>query len=204
MEALLGASSSMTLMWAIVLLLVGLALVVMEAFVPSGGILGFLAGTAVVGSIVLAFWNDPIQGVVMLLSALVAIPIVIVLALKYWPSTPIGKRVLLDVPRSEDVLPDYSQRRSLIGKRGVAKATMLPSGPVLIEGRIVDAVSEGIFIEKGQLVEVVEVSGMRIVVRPLTEAEAAQAAQQPSRDEDPLSKPIDTLGLESFDENSGA
>jgi len=52
-----------------------------------------------------------------------------------------------------------------IGKQGVAKRLMVPSGQVQIEGRSYEAVSEGPAIEAGQAVVVVKVSTRRLVVR---------------------------------------
>ena len=50
--------------WAIVLLLLGCALVVLEVFIPSGGILGMLSALAILGSIVFAFRRDMTSGLV--------------------------------------------------------------------------------------------------------------------------------------------
>jgi membrane-bound ClpP family serine protease len=44
-----------------------------------------------------------------------------------------------------------------------------PSGKVDFEGKSIDVVSEGGFIEKDIRVEVVEVEGNRVVVRPVGE-----------------------------------
>ena len=65
--------------WAIVLLLLGCALVVLEVFVPSGGILGMLSGLAILGSILFAFRRDMTSGMVFVLISLVAVPSVLML-----------------------------------------------------------------------------------------------------------------------------
>ena len=69
---------------------------------------------------------------------------------------------------------------------------MLPSGAVEIDGQTIDALSEGVPIESGQRVRVIEVRGMRVVVRP--------ADDEPPTTDDVLSQPIDSLGLEPFDD----
>jgi membrane-bound serine protease (ClpP class) len=182
------------LMWAIILLLIGLGLVVLEAFIPSHGLLGAAAAIVTIVAIFLAFYSSVTHGLIVLGLAVVAMPTVIALALKWWPNTPIGRRILPDLPKSEDVIPDNPQRRwlrELVGKTGVAKSVMLPSGAVAIDGRIIDAVSEGMVIEEGKTVRVIEVKGTKVVVRAV-EPEPAAAG------EDLLSKPIDTLGLDPF------
>ena len=96
------------------------------------------------------------------------------LAFKYWPKTAMGRRLLLSAPKSEDVLPDDPEKerlKGLIGRTGRAKSKLLLSGVVTIDGRTVDAVSESMPIEVGQTVQVVQVRGHRVVVRPVAEEE---------------------------------
>ena len=52
-----------------------------------------------------------------------------------------------------------------VGALGTARTPLRPAGKVEIEGNIIDAVSDGEFLEKETLVEVTEVSGNRVVVR---------------------------------------
>lgn len=192
------------LTWAIVLLLGGLALMILEAFVPSGGALGTLSVIALLAGVGLAYYSGPLEGTMLLLTSLVAAPFCIYLALKWWPNTPLGRRVLLNAPTSEEVLPDSPHLRTLrelVGKVGKAKSLMLPSGAIVIDGRVIDAVSEGMAIEAGQLVKVVEVRANRVVVRPLDPEEEKQLSQQREESQDDLlSRPIDTLGLDPFDD----
>lgn len=188
--------------WAILLLVTGLALATMEIFIPSGGILGFLAVAALVASVVVAFLHSALVGLVILATALFGLPVVAILGFKFWPRTAIGRRVLLTTPQSQDVLPDNPRLRvlkSLIGKVGRAKGPMLPSGPVVIEGRTIDAVSEGMAIEAGQLVRVVQVRGMEVIVQPADEGEAL-TSQPKQAAQDPLSQPIDALIPDPFQE----
>jgi membrane-bound ClpP family serine protease len=188
-------------LWAAVLLLLGLSLVMLEVFVPTGGLLGFLSLTAILVGIALAFWHGGLAyGFGFLLVTAVAVPLVLGMAFRWLPGTPIGRRILPAVPTSKDVLPDTEERRvlrGLVGKIGTAKSPMLPSGAVVVEGRTIDAVSEGQPIEVGQPVRVIEVRGTRVIVRPVEEGE-----ESPLPPDDPLSRPIDTLGidLDSFDE----
>ncbi len=184
--------------WAVLLLLIGLGLAVLEVFVPSGGILGFLSICTVLGSVFLAFRQGPLPGFLVLVMAIVGLPAVIVLALKYWPQTPMGRRIMLGTPRSEDVRSGITERRGLIelmGQVGHAKSQMLPSGAVAINGRVIDAVSEGMPIDPGQRVRVVEVRGSRVVVRPLGDDETPSPT-----DPDPLARPIETVSPDPFEE----
>jgi membrane-bound ClpP family serine protease len=184
------------LAWSALLLLVGLLLVIVEVFIPSGGVLGFLSIASLLAGIVLAFYHSGAEiGFLFLAITAVAVPTALAVAFRWWPKTPMGRRLLLGVPRSEEVLPDSPQRRTLrqmVGKFGVAKTVMLPSGAVLIDGQTIDALSDGMPIEEGQRVRVIEVRGNRVLVRPAEEG-TAQA-------DDVLSQPIESLGLDSLDD----
>jgi len=183
--------------WAAILLVVGLILAMLEIFVPSGGVLGFLSVTSLIAALVMAFRHSPWSGLGFLGLAVFAVPAGLVFALQLWPKTPMGRRILLPLPKSEDVLPNDERRRelkSLVGRIGKAKSLMLPSGAVQIDGKTVDALSEGMAIEAGQWVKVVEVRGTRVVVRP------TDRRMEPGADAEQLNRPIDELGLDPFDE----
>jgi membrane-bound serine protease (ClpP class) len=185
--------------WATLLLLAGCALVVLEVFIPSGGIISILAAVAFVSSIVMAFQESattgPATGFVFAAITVFAIPTLLGLAFKYWPKTRMGKAFLGDLPTEEEVLP-HDARRALIGRVGVARSKMLPSGTVEIDGQMIDAVTQGQAIEPGTYVVVAEVRANRVMVRP------AGKDQRPTHQNpnDMLSRPIDELGIESLDD----
>lgn len=185
------------LVWAAILLSVGLALAMLEVFIPSGGLLGFLSILSLLSAVFLAFRHGPWSGIGFLGLTVFAVPAGLILALQWWPKTPMGRRILLPLPSSEEVLPDSDRRRnlkSLVGKIGKAKSLMLPSGAVDIEGNIVDALSEGMAIEAGAWVKVIEVRGTRVVVRPSNER------PQPPTLDHRLDESVESLGLDPFDD----
>ena len=65
------------------------------------------------------------------------------------------------------------------------------------EGRTIDAVSDGMPIEPGQPVRVLEVHGRRVTVRQVPEEAAAQVPA--AKGEDVLAQTIDKLGLDPFE-----
>ena len=184
------------LVWSILLMLVGCVVLVLEVFIPSGGLLSVLSAAAFIGSIIIAFERGPMTGFSFLMTTVVAVPVVLVLAFHFWPKTRIGKAFLGELPTEADVLPD-DPRRELLGRVGVTRSKMLPSGAVEIEGHMVDAITRGKAIEPGQYVVVTEVRANRVVVRP---AKHDERPGKPVSNADPLSRPIEELGLESFDD----
>jgi membrane-bound serine protease (ClpP class) len=186
------------MLWGILLLMLGLALVVLEIFVPSGGVLSFLAAISVIASLVVSFLSSVQFGVIMLAVTSVVVPAVVAAAVRWWPQTPIGRLVLVQPPENpDDVLPESEEYRVLpllIGKIGKAKTKMLPSGTVRIDGQAYDAITDGMPVEAGQWVKVVDVRTHRIVVRP---SDAPQTTpEEPSSSDDVLSRPIDSLGID--------
>lgn len=190
------------LFWSIILLIAGIGLIGLEIFIPSGGVLGILSVLAVLGSIVVAFagpGGGMGVGITMLTVTAVIIPLVIAAIIRWWPLTPIGRRIVLHTPESEDeVLPqteEHERLRSLIGRRGVAKTKMYPSGVVLIDGEPYDAVGEGMAIEPGQPIRVIAMRTKRIVVTA-----DSPDGPPPTDEPDVLAQPADTLGLESLED----
>jgi membrane-bound ClpP family serine protease len=185
--------------WAALLLLLGCALVVLEVFVPSGGIIAILATIAFVGSILIAFQTSsttgPTVGLIFTAVTVFAVPTLIAVAFKYWPKTSMGKAFLGELPTDEEVVP-HDPRRALIGRVGIARTKMLPSGAVEIDGQMIDAVSQGQAIEPGTYVVVAEVRANRVVVR-LAGKEQRPSHQNPN---DLLSRSIEELGIESLDD----
>jgi membrane-bound ClpP family serine protease len=184
--------------WAVMLLACGMILGVAEVFFPSAGIFAFLSIASVIAAIVLGFQQSAAVGIVIVLAAVGGLPTLIVLAFKYWPHTAMGRRILLHVPDSEDVLPEDPTKellKGLVGKMGKAKSKLLPSGVITIDGQTVNAVSEGGPIEVGEPVRVLQIRGKQAVVRPLNEKEASP--------EDLLKRPLDALFEDPFEEQPG-
>lgn len=187
------------LTWAIILMLLGCGIVMLEVFIPSGGILSFFAAIAIIASVVMAFRHGATAGMGFVVLTLLAVPTTLALAFKYWPHTPMGKAFLGELKSSAELTPE-DPRRELVGKIGVAKSKMLPSGSVQIDGKYIDAISQGVAIEIGQPVVVIEVRANRVVVRPADEDEASRLVKDPR---DVFSTPIEELGIDSFDEPLG-
>jgi membrane-bound serine protease (ClpP class) len=182
--------------WSVLLMLVGCVVLVLEVFIPSGGVLAVISAAAFVGAIVIAFQRGPMTGFSFVMTTAIAVPLVLVMAFHLWPKTKIGKAFLGELPRDEDVLPE-DPHRVLMGRVGVARSKMLPSGAVEIDGQMVDALSLGQAIEPGQYVVVTEVRANRVVVRPAKENERPG---RPTSTADMLSRPIEELGIESLED----
>ncbi len=162
-------------------LLVGLGLILVgiEVFiVPGFGLFGILGIAALLAGLGLSLVGAGATGEVVLeaigqvaVSLLVAIVIALV-ALRMFPRLPFGKRLVLDkeLGAEEGYRSAPETDRQWLGKQGTAVSDLHPAGIAHIDGQRVDVVSEGEFIQSGQMIEVVHVEGNRVVVRSCAES----------------------------------
>ena len=155
---------------AIALLIVALALMAAELFLPSHGVLSVFAAITAVASVVLAARASVGLGMIFGGVLLLATPVVIYYAIKIYPQTGVGKRVMLD-PRQAGTAggtgfaEEAARLEALVGQQGVAMTMLRPAGSVEIGGRRIDAMSEADVIDAGTRVEVMQVSGLKVIVR---------------------------------------
>jgi len=183
--------------WAVLLLVLGMCLGIMEVFFTSAGLLAFLSAASIIAAVITGFQQGQMAGFIILILAMAGMPTAVVLAFKYWPRTAIGRRVLLSAPTSDDVLPEGRGKehlKALVGRVAKTKSKLLPSGVVVVDGRNVEAVSEGMPIEVGQEVRIVQVRGKRVVVRPIELDVPSETAK------DPMRRPIDAILEDPFNE----
>ena len=150
----------------IILLLAGLLLMGSEIFVP-GGVLGVIGAGALVGAVAVGFVAfGPQQGVLAALSILVFLGISIVLWMQLIPRTRLGKTLTLsaDTAGYKSAKTPYNELR---GKEGEALSSLGPSGLIKLDGKRMDAIAEGNWIEQGARVRVVQITGNHITVREI-------------------------------------
>ena len=80
---------------------------------------------------------------------------------RFLPRSRLGRALILE----DSVGATAAELGRLLHRAGVADTDLRPTGKALVDGRRVDVVSDGDFIDKGTAVEIVEVSGARVVVR---------------------------------------
>jgi len=150
----------------IILFAAGIVLLVIEAFIPSFGIIG-LTGTAAVFTSIAWSAATTGQGLRMLAVAIVVAIVLVVIAFKLLRRTPVWSQIVLKYSETKDrgyVGPSDSS--SLIGSSGITLTALRPAGMAEINGQRVDVVSDGTFIPQATEIVVVNSEGTRIVVRP--------------------------------------
>jgi membrane-bound serine protease (ClpP class) len=197
--------------WVAALFLVGIGVIVLEVLVPSGGVLGFVSVAAIIAAIATAFLELGVgAGTAMIALSVVVVPVILGLAFRWFPETPLGRRVLPAPPEAADVVPDAPRRRrarDLVGQRGRTTSDLLPWGTVEVGSESLDGVSEGGPIDAGSEIIVVAAQGAAVVVRPAPVAAAPKRAaepvaepEKPAAPEAPrLSPTLENFTFESFE-----
>lgn len=188
------------MLWPLLLIGLGLAFLALEMFLPSAGVLGVLAAVSFLAAIIVGYFENPYVGTSSLVLIALMLPFCFYMFAKYWPHTPIGRRMLLRrVPQTApDPMDDEDDLlRRLIGKRGRAKTKMLPSGAITIDGQTYDAATQGQPVEIGEPVEVIAMQFHRLVVRPVENDATPPPGTHPN---DLLSQPLENFGLDSLED----
>lgn len=144
-------------------LLMGMALIIVEVFLPGFGLPG-IAGIALVGvGIVIAGMNFGVVTAVGFLLVLIAILAVLISwVLRHVAQGGGNPELFL---RETDDLQSGEDMQVLVGRKGVAKSMLRPAGIGDFDGVRLNVVTEGEYIEQGEAVEIVSVDGNRIIVR---------------------------------------
>lgn len=152
-------------LYHIAVFLAGVLMIIVEILLPTVGLLAGLGVAAMLYSIVLALGGD-IGALAALGIALIISVATFMLIVSRLPSSKLwNKMVLRTSSREEAGYVSAAQQSELVGKTGEVLTELRPSGTVRIDGRPVDVISEGAFIQKGAQVVVLSVNGSRVVVR---------------------------------------
>jgi len=174
------------LFWVTGLLFVGLFVMVLEVFIPSGGLLGFVSIAAIVAAIATAFAEQGIgPGVLVLAITAVAVPSTLAIAFHLFPSTPLGRRIMPSPPEPQDLVPAKKRRERLkefVGRQGKAVTDLVPWGQVEVLNERIEAVSRAGVISSETCIEVVGTEGTAVIVRTTQAKPELRAFPEPPDD----------------------
>ena len=147
----------------ITLLLAGFILIGTEIFIP-GGILGILGSVAWISAAVVGLRSFPEPWNMLSAFALLFVGILtFVVWIKYFPKSRIGKSLSL-ADSTEDFKAHTSDDSFPVGTVGEAVSTLRPSGIARFEGKRIDVVADGEWIEAGQAIKISSTSDGHISV----------------------------------------
>lgn len=163
MEAIFGA------LWVpcLILCIVGIALLIIELFLPGFGVSGIMGILCLAAVIVIEFLTASPTTAYIVAAVLIAILILmIVLFMRSMKKGLLFRSpiVLKDNIEAVAVRPSACDLKSLIGKQGTVVTPLRPSGIVQIEGQRYSVESQAVFVEKDAVVTVIAVDGTKITV----------------------------------------
>jgi membrane-bound serine protease (ClpP class) len=158
--------------WELILFIVGIILIMVEIFaIPGFGVAGVAGIIAVITGLTLSLvdnvvFEDPEftgegLGILMKSLSLVLVSVLAGVIFSLWATrkllttTAFGNLSLKSEQRTEEgFIGVETEQQSLIGAEGIAHTVLRPSGRVMINDKLYDAMSEYGFIEKGEAIKV--------------------------------------------------
>ncbi len=149
----------------IAVFLAGILCIIIEMLMPTVGLLAGAGVAAMLYSVVMTLGGDINAVYAMLVSFAMAV-FIFALIVKKLPSSKLWNRLTLkDKSNTANGYVSAEPREELLGKRGIVVTELRPSGSALIADKLVDVISEGAFLTKGEKIIVVAVNGNRVLVR---------------------------------------
>lgn len=154
------------------LLLAGIVLLAMEIFViPGFGVAGVGGAAALGGGVIWSFAKlcqfDYSLMATHLVGSIAILAVLVFLTIKYLPRSTVWSQLTLaeEVATEGGYVAVPEELSELVGAEGIALSDLRPSGKARIDGRKVDVVTEGDYLDKGDMLVVYQVIGGRIIVR---------------------------------------
>ena len=147
---------------ALILLILGFGLVLVEMYIPGFGAPGILGILGLVAGIAL-FARSPVEALVITIVIVALLCIALSVSIRSATKGRLSnsRLILHEVSVSE---VDEDDMHFFVGKTGVARTPLRPSGIAEFDGVRLNVVSDGEWIETGKPLQVVRVEGNRIVV----------------------------------------
>jgi len=150
----------------IILQLAGIVVIIAEIILPSGGLLTVLAIGVFGYSLFVVFTQfSAMTGTVFLTLDVVMIPTLVIVGLKMLAKSPVTLRTVLS--SADGVISQDPMMEQYLGKNGRTISNLRPSGTAYIEGKRIDVVTQGEYIEKETAIIVHDVTGNQIIVKAI-------------------------------------
>ena len=145
------------------------ALLVIEVFVPSGGLISICALACLIGGLMIFFHTSYTVGWIGIVVALIMIPTVLAMAYRIFPRTRFGKAVTLAPPDRQkgDAIPDTDKLKQMLGAEGDVISPLRPVGMCDFSGERLECVAESGYVDNGKKVKVIHVEGTQLTVRTI-------------------------------------
>lgn len=156
-------------LFTIFLYVLGLVLLMVEAMFPGFGVAGITGVIIVIASIVMMS-SSAIQGLLIIIATAAFITLLVIALIKLgWAKKYMKFFVLKTEQNNEDGYISNNKYTNYVGKRGIVLTPLRLAGTIMIDSVKLDVISEGKFIDKDAVVEVLKTDGSSIIVREIKE-----------------------------------
>ena len=156
----------------IICLVAGLALLLVELFTPGVGVPGVTGVLCLLAVFIMQLcFGSAAAALYIAGGVLVIIIVALILFIRSLQKGRLSRSflVLKDAITGESTAAGSEQAQDLVGRHGTAVTALRPSGVAMVDGRRVDVMTEGDFIEKDTPVVITAVQGLRILVEAAKE-----------------------------------
>lgn len=152
------------LLLPIILQLAGILVIMAEIIIPSAGILSLMAMGLIGYSLYIVYTGfSSTTAAFFIAFDIIIIPILVITGLKLLAKSPVTLSYRLS--RDDGVTSQSPELADYIDAKGMAVTDLHPAGMALIDGKKLDVVSRGDYIDKGSQLVVTEVTANQIIVR---------------------------------------
>lgn len=147
----------------IFLQLMGILVIIVEVIVPTGGILAIFSTGLIGGSLYLVFTKaSSTAGYLFVVADVIVIPLSVFIGFKLLAKSPAALKRSLS--KEDGVQSQSPELEMYMGLEGIAATDLRPSGVAVIDGKRLDVVSRGEYLERSSNVVVIAVTGNQIIV----------------------------------------
>ena len=147
--------------------IMGITLLALEIFIPSFGVIGII-GLILTGYSVMDSFSDSMMGILVLVVTALAIILTVTIYVKLGFDRSLFDRMILSNTNSSTRgYNSKTNHNNLVGKTGLSKSILRPTGRIEIDGNTYDAKSESDFISKDRNVLVTSIKNGHIIVKEI-------------------------------------
>jgi len=156
---------------------VGVILIISELFLPAHGLIGLLGLGVVSYGIYLTHGHSETTAMAAVIVVIVVLPIGLIVSVKNWHRTPVGRRVSPPNPTltAADRMP-VDHMNQYIGRTGQTISPLRPVGMCEFDGKRIECMADFGMIERGVQVEGVRVVDRTLCVQPVDDKNASAYA----------------------------
>lgn len=153
--------------WPLAVFLAGATLLGLEIFIPSFGLIGLTGLGLVAFSIYNSYFMDGREIFLTISVSLAIILTMLIYVMLGFRAKVFDKGILAEGNSTARGFVSRKDYKDLVGKKAKTQSILRPAGKIEIDGDLYDATSQGSFIEKGKLVEVISFTNGNIIVKEI-------------------------------------